>query len=113
GVPNLKPSSAPGRRLTDPGARPALRPHAAEPPPPPSPPPPAVSGAVNEARRRDPTRGAGDGGKETDLATLGNLCVDVVLSVPQLPPAPREERKAYMERLAASPPDQKFGNCNL
>uniref|UniRef100_J3LKA9 Carbohydrate kinase PfkB domain-containing protein n=2 Tax=Oryza brachyantha TaxID=4533 RepID=J3LKA9_ORYBR len=48
---------------------------------------------------------------------LGNLCVDVVLSVPQLPPAPREEREAYMERLAASPPDQKFweagGNCNL
>ncbi|CAL4912715.1 unnamed protein product [Urochloa decumbens] len=77
----------------------------------------AVSGPVNEARRRDPPRGAGDGGKETDLATLGNLCVDVVLSVPQLPPAPPEERKAYMDRLAASPPDQKFweagGNCNL
>ncbi|CAD6209704.1 unnamed protein product [Miscanthus lutarioriparius] len=63
-------------------------------------------------------RGGGeDGRKDTDLATLGNLCVDVVLSVPQLPPAPWEERKAYMERLAASPPDQKFweagGNCNL
>ncbi|KAG2554560.1 2-dehydro-3-deoxygluconokinase-like [Panicum virgatum] len=78
----------------------------------------AVSGAVNEARRRGrPPHGAGEGGKEADLATLGNLCVDVVLSVPQLPPAPWEERKAYMERLAASPPDQKFweagGNCNL
>ncbi|KAL5219096.1 hypothetical protein ABZP36_019780 [Zizania latifolia] len=75
----------------------------------------SVSGAVNEARRRPPPEGGE--GKETDLATLGNLCVDVVLSVPQLPPAPREERKAYMERLAASPPDQKFweagGNCNL
>nr|AWA45116.1 hypothetical protein SS47J13_000012 [Saccharum spontaneum] len=78
----------------------------------------AVSGAVNEARRRGaPQEGGEDGRKDTDLATLGNLCVDVVLSVPQLPPAPREERKAYMERLAASPPDQKFweagGNCNL
>nr|AWA44666.1 Protein kinase [Saccharum officinarum] len=79
----------------------------------------AVSGAVNEARRRGAPQGGGgeDGRKDTDLATLGNLCVDVVLSVPQLPPAPREERKAYMERLAASPPDQKFweagGNCNL
>ncbi|CAN6290573.1 unnamed protein product [Urochloa humidicola] len=77
----------------------------------------AVSGPVNEARRRGPPHRAGEGGKETDLATLGNLCVDVVLSVPQLPPAPQEERKAYMERLAASPPDQKFweagGNCNL
>ena len=67
----------------------------------------AVSGAVNEARRRGrPPHGAGEGGKEADLATLGNLCVDVVLSVPQLPLAQREERKAYMERLAASPPDQ-------
>jgi len=67
----------------------------------------AVSGAVNEARRRGaPQDGGEDGRKDTDLATLGNLCVDVVLSVPQLPPAPREERKAYMERLAASPPDQ-------
>ncbi|OEL29585.1 hypothetical protein BAE44_0009395 [Dichanthelium oligosanthes] len=78
----------------------------------------AVSGAVNEARRRGTSHEEGrEEGKETDLATLGNLCVDVVLSVPQLPPAPRDERKAYMERLAASPPDQKFweagGNCNL
>uniref|UniRef100_A0A453IUJ6 Uncharacterized protein n=1 Tax=Aegilops tauschii subsp. strangulata TaxID=200361 RepID=A0A453IUJ6_AEGTS len=57
-----------------------------------------------EARRRPPPQG-GDG-KETDLATLGNLCVDVVLSVPCLPPAQRDERLAYMEGLAASPPDQ-------
>lgn len=70
----------------------------------------AVAVAVNEARRRwPPAEGGGEEGKETDLATLGNLCVDVVLSVPQLPPAPREEREAYMERLAASPPDQVRG----
>lgn len=51
------------------------------------------------------------------MATLGNLCVDVVLNVPILPPAPREERQAYMELLSASPPDKKYweagGNCNL
>ncbi|KAL8150304.1 hypothetical protein V2J09_020112 [Rumex salicifolius] len=51
-----------------------------------------------------------------DIATLGNLCVDIVLKVPELPPAPKPERKAYMDKLAASPPDKKHweagGNCN-
>ncbi|XP_072971085.1 probable fructokinase-4 [Typha angustifolia] len=55
--------------------------------------------------------------KDVDLATLGNLCVDIVLNVPSLPPSQRDERKAYMDRLAASSPDKKFweagGNCNL
>ncbi|KAJ4767524.1 5-dehydro-2-deoxygluconokinase 1 [Rhynchospora pubera] len=55
--------------------------------------------------------------KGADLATLGNLCVDIVLNVPCLPPANRDERKEYMENLASSPPDKKFweagGNCNL
>lgn len=44
--------------------------------------------------------------KDVDIATLGNLCVDIVLNVPQLPPPSVEERKAYMERLSASPPDK-------
>lgn len=44
--------------------------------------------------------------KSVDLATLGNLCVDIVLGVPSLPPASKKERRAYMERLAASPPDK-------
>ncbi|XP_008806246.2 probable fructokinase-1 [Phoenix dactylifera] len=67
--------------------------------------------------------GAGDGArrggapKGVDLATLGNLCVDIVLGVPSLPPTPPDERRAYMEQLAASPPDKKYweagGNCNL
>uniref|UniRef100_A0A6I9QA22 Uncharacterized protein LOC105032644 n=2 Tax=Elaeis guineensis var. tenera TaxID=51953 RepID=A0A6I9QA22_ELAGV len=67
--------------------------------------------------------GAGDGArrgvapKGVDLATLGNLCVDIVLSVPSLPPKPLDERRAYMEQLATSPPDKKYweagGNCNL
>ena len=44
--------------------------------------------------------------KAVDVATLGNLCVDIVLNVPNLPPAKKEDRKAYMDRLAASPPDK-------
>ncbi|KAL0459439.1 UNVERIFIED_CONTAM: hypothetical protein Slati_0571100 [Sesamum latifolium] len=51
------------------------------------------------------------------VATIGNLCVDVVLSVPKLPPKPLDERKAYMEELAKSPPDKIYweagGNCNM
>lgn len=46
--------------------------------------------------------------KIVDVATLGNLCVDVVLNVPSLPPASLDERKAYMERLADSRPDKVF-----
>ncbi|KAL1547151.1 fructokinase-1-like [Salvia divinorum] len=57
------------------------------------------------------------GVKEIDVATLGNLCVDIVLSVPELPPKPLDERKAYMDELSKSPPDKKYweagGNCNM
>ncbi|XP_043687529.1 5-dehydro-2-deoxygluconokinase 1-like [Telopea speciosissima] len=55
--------------------------------------------------------------KEADIATLGNLCVDIVLNVPSLPPPSIGERQAYMEQLSASPPDKKYweagGNCNV
>ncbi|KAF8401822.1 hypothetical protein HHK36_012768 [Tetracentron sinense] len=55
--------------------------------------------------------------KEFDIATLGSLCVDIVLNVPRLPPASFEERKAYMEQLSASRPDKLYweagGNCNI
>ncbi|XP_042486718.1 fructokinase-1-like [Macadamia integrifolia] len=55
--------------------------------------------------------------KEADIATLGNLCVDIVLNVPSLPPPSIGERLAYMEQLSASPPDKKYweagGNCNV
>ncbi|KAL5712241.1 hypothetical protein ACHQM5_014432 [Ranunculus cassubicifolius] len=55
--------------------------------------------------------------KDADVATLGNLCVDVVLNVPSLPPASFEERRDYMEDLSASQPDKKYweagGNCNM
>lgn len=57
------------------------------------------------------------GVKEIDVATLGNLCVDIVLSVPKLPPKPLDERKAFMDELSKSPPDKKYweagGNCNM
>ncbi|KAJ7977289.1 fructokinase-1 [Quillaja saponaria] len=57
------------------------------------------------------------GVKDVDVATLGNLCVDIVLNVPQLPPRSFVERKAYMENLSASPPDKQYweggGNCNM
>ncbi|KAG8389249.1 hypothetical protein BUALT_Bualt02G0209200 [Buddleja alternifolia] len=57
------------------------------------------------------------GVKDIDVATVGNLCVDIVLNVPKLPPKPLDERKAYMEELSKSPPDKKYweagGNCNM
>ncbi|EPS65496.1 hypothetical protein M569_09279 [Genlisea aurea] len=57
------------------------------------------------------------GGKDIDVATLGNLCVDVVLNVSALPPESVDERKAYLEELSKSPPDKKHweagGNCNM
>lgn len=46
------------------------------------------------------------GVKDIDVATLGNLCVDIVLNVPKLPPKPLDERKAYMDQLSKSPPDK-------
>ncbi|KAL6564452.1 hypothetical protein OROMI_015902 [Orobanche minor] len=57
------------------------------------------------------------GFKDIDVATIGNLCVDIVLNVPELPPKPLDERKAYMEELSKSPPDKEYweagGNCNM
>ena len=44
--------------------------------------------------------------KDIDVATLGNLCVDIVLNVPSLPPENDDERRAYMERLSSSPPEK-------
>lgn len=55
--------------------------------------------------------------KDVDVATLGNLCVDIVLNVPKLPPASFEDRKAYMEELSTSRPDKQYweagGNSNM
>ncbi|KAK6259989.1 Carbohydrate kinase PfkB - like 2 [Theobroma cacao] len=55
--------------------------------------------------------------KTVDVATLGNLCVDIVLNVPKLPPPSPDARKAFMEQLSSSPPDKQYweagGNCNM
>jgi hypothetical protein len=51
-------------------------------------------------------RSAGVKDKDIDVATLGNLCVDIVLGVPKLPPKNPHDRKAFMDRLSASPPDK-------
>ncbi|MED6122692.1 hypothetical protein PIB30_042172 [Stylosanthes scabra] len=55
--------------------------------------------------------------KNVDVSTLGNLCVDMVLNVPELPPPSFHERQAFMDRLASSPPNKKYweagGNCNM
>ncbi|KAA3471215.1 5-dehydro-2-deoxygluconokinase [Gossypium australe] len=55
--------------------------------------------------------------KTVDVATLGNLCVDIVLNVPKLPPPSPDSRKAFMEQLSSSPPDEQYweagGNCNM
>ncbi|XP_065861013.1 fructokinase-1 [Euphorbia lathyris] len=57
------------------------------------------------------------GVKNIDVSTLGNLCVDIVLNVPKLPPRSPEPRKDYMDQLSASPPDKQYweagGNCNM
>ncbi|KAI3678847.1 hypothetical protein L6452_38151 [Arctium lappa] len=74
-----------------------------------------VEVSVSEHRRRSSYKFSGE--KEFDVATLGNLCVDVVLNVPNLPPSSFDERKDYMEQLSKSPPDKKYweagGNCNM
>ncbi|XP_076951175.1 uncharacterized protein LOC143624382 [Bidens hawaiensis] len=74
-----------------------------------------VEVSVNGNRRLIPFSFSGE--KEFDVATLGNLCVDVVLNVPKLPPLGFDERKDYMEQLSNSPPDKKYweagGNCNM
>lgn len=44
--------------------------------------------------------------KTVDVTTLGNLCVDIVLNVPQLPPETVAEKFRYMQRLVVSPPDE-------
>ncbi|KAG6724220.1 hypothetical protein I3842_03G247900 [Carya illinoinensis] len=79
-------------------------------------PPEHGSGSKNGVVQQD-WKLRGVGVKDIDVATLGNLCVDIVLSVPKLPPKNLHDRKAYMDRLSASPPDKKYweagGNCNM
>lgn len=52
-----------------------------------------------------------------DVVALGNLCVDVVLPVPELPSSVPSERAQLLQRLTADPPDKSAwelgGNCNF
>ena len=41
--------------------------------------------------------------------TLGNLCVDIVLEVPELPSPDVDQRKLLLRQLAASAPPQEVG----
>ncbi|KAH7424127.1 hypothetical protein KP509_12G091300 [Ceratopteris richardii] len=55
--------------------------------------------------------------RDIDVITFGNLCVDIVLNVPTLPPKSYKEKLAYMNDLARSSPEKKFweagGNSNF
>lgn len=55
--------------------------------------------------------------RNIDVTTFGNLCVDIVLNVPTLPPASFKEKLDYMKKLASSSPDEKLweagGNSNF
>mmetsp|Transcript_2991 Transcript_2991/g.7381 ORF Transcript_2991/g.7381 Transcript_2991/m.7381 type:complete len:416 (-) Transcript_2991:319-1566(-) len=52
-----------------------------------------------------------------DVVSLGNLCVDVVVPVPELPPADTNARRQLLEKLTAAPADESAwevgGNCNF
>ncbi|KAF8072882.1 iolC [Scenedesmus sp. PABB004] len=58
-----------------------------------------------------------NGGKALDVVGLSNLCVDVVINVPELPPDDPAARAALLSQLAAAPPDEGAwelgGNCNF
>ena len=44
-----------------------------------------------------------------DLVTLGNLCVDIVLEVPELPSPDVDQRKLLLRQLTTSAPPQEVG----
>eukprot|EP00897_Mesotaenium_endlicherianum_P008690 jgi/Mesen1/784/ME000110S_11046 len=63
------------------------------------------------------SEGSAEGSEGTvDVVTLGNLCVDVLTSVEELPPTARQDKWDYMQRLMASPPEESCweggGNSN-
>ncbi|PNW78680.1 hypothetical protein CHLRE_09g387050v5 [Chlamydomonas reinhardtii] len=56
-------------------------------------------------------------GEQIDVVGLGNLCVDAVLPLPELPPPDKELRRQLLGTLTASPPPRSSwevgGNCNF
>ncbi|CAI5471428.1 unnamed protein product [Closterium sp. Yama58-4] len=55
--------------------------------------------------------------KLVDVVTLGNLCVDVLVAVDQLPPSDRRGKWEFLQRVKANPPDESCweagGNLNF
>lgn len=55
--------------------------------------------------------------KQYDVVALSNLCLDIVVEVPQLPPADEPARRALLQQLTAQPPPQNQwevgGNTNF
>ncbi|XP_002969304.2 probable fructokinase-4 isoform X1 [Selaginella moellendorffii] len=56
-------------------------------------------------------------GSKADVATLGNLCVDIVLDVPCLPPSNPAAKLKFLRHLESCPPDESAweagGICNF
>ena len=52
-----------------------------------------------------------------DVVALGNLCLDIVVSVPELPPSSDESRRQLLKALTAAPPPKTAwevgGNTNF
>ena len=53
-----------------------------------------------------------DGEKIYDVVTLGNLCVDVLVEVAELPPADRDGKWEYLQRVRANPPGEVRGRTS-
>lgn len=55
--------------------------------------------------------------KHVDVVALGNLCLDIVIPVPALPPADAAVRRRLLDDLTRSPPDTSAwevgGSCNF
>ncbi|KAG2496877.1 hypothetical protein HYH03_005276 [Edaphochlamys debaryana] len=60
---------------------------------------------------------AGSSGRSVDVVGLGNLCVDAVLPMEELPPPDVAVRRRLLDTLTAAPPDpvswEVGGNCNF
>ncbi|KAG2425649.1 hypothetical protein HXX76_013494 [Chlamydomonas incerta] len=73
-----------------------------------------LNASLRGSRRPSAIRSAGG---EIDVVGLGNLCVDAVLPLPELPPPDRELRRQLLDTLTASPPPRSSwevgGNCNF
>ncbi|GFR46665.1 hypothetical protein Agub_g8280, partial [Astrephomene gubernaculifera] len=77
----------------------------------------SLANCVGVNRRSCVTARAAPANGRIDVVGLGNLCVDAVLPLEELPPPDLEVRRELLDRLTASPPDPSSwevgGNCNF